>query len=71
MEAKGDAVICVRCAGRGWVEIIVHPFVGRRKRAGIARIRFGSGLVTDASFGLPAWMSYAEFERRIPAKDAP
>jgi hypothetical protein len=64
MEAKGDAVICVRCGGTGRQEIYIKPYTGRKERRGIKRVRAGSGLILDTP-GDSDWITYAEFKRQI------
>ena len=67
MEAKDEAVICIRCGGTGFQISNLKPFTKRRKRKGINRVRFGSGLFIDGVLE-EDWMSYKEFEKRIKSK---
>lgn len=64
MEAKNEAVVCINCTGTGMVEVEMKPFTGRKKRRGITKIRFGSGLILDNP-RKATWMTYVEFEKAI------
>jgi hypothetical protein len=66
MEAKGEAVVCVRCGGSGCRTINYTPFQGRKRRNGITKVRYGSGLILDNP-GKDAWMTYDEFKTKVKA----
>lgn len=66
MEAKDEAVICVRCGGSGCQTIRYTPFQGRKERRGIKRVRGGSGLIIDRP-NEKSWMTYAEFKEKVKA----
>lgn len=68
-EAKGEAVICVCCGGKGWRNHFYKPFVTRRKKKGIKFIRQSRGrfLMTGVG-GHGKTLTYAEFEKLIPCK---
>ncbi len=66
MEAKHQAVICVNCGGTGCKKIEVTKFIGRKRREGVTQIRGGSGTIMDDSRSAK-WVSYREFEEKIPA----
>lgn len=67
-EAQGEAVICVRCEGKGWVEYSYTPFTGRKRRVGVKSIRRSRGSFLATGFGgAGEAMSYAEFQRQIPS----
>lgn len=64
MERPGEFVICARCGGVGGYDYKYTPFLGRKRRRGVIRVRAGSGLITDRP-GPGGWFSYAEFARRV------
>lgn len=67
-EAKGDAVVCITCEGKGWIWHYYTPFTGRRKKTGIKKIRYSNGYMMAAGVGgFGEAMTYAEFEKTIPA----
>lgn len=66
-EGDGQAVVCVRCEGRGWVNYTYKLFAGRKKRRGVREIRYSRGSSIATGFGGQGEpMSYAQFEQRIP-----
>lgn len=67
MEAKGEAVVCVRCGGTGCRTISYKNFGGRKPRRGIKKVRFGSGLILDNP-GKDNWMTYEEFLTKVKVK---
>lgn len=66
MEGKDEAVICARCDGEGKQTLQYSEFTGRKKKAGVNKIRGGSGTILDNP-GKSAWMSYEQFEKLIPS----
>jgi hypothetical protein len=66
MEAEGEAVICASCSGTGAQELRYEEFTGRKRKNGVRKIRAGSGTILDNP-GRSAWITYEEFERKIPA----
>jgi DnaJ-class molecular chaperone len=66
MERPDEAVICVNCHGTGAKELSGKPFTGRKRKPGVSKIRGGSGTILDNP-GKSAWMSYAEFEQKVPS----
>lgn len=69
MERKGEAVVCVSCGGTGRQTIRYKEFERRKRRNGVSKIRFGSGLILDNP-GTDQWFSYREFEEKIKAPKA-
>ena len=65
MERDGEAVICVRCGGKGWVHLDYKEFTGRKRRNGVTKIRAGTGWITDNP-NKAKWMTYEEFKQKIP-----
>lgn len=65
MERDGEAVICVRCSGTGAQELRYNEFTSRKDKAGVRRVRAGSGTIIDNA-GAATWISYEEFKKRIP-----
>lgn len=63
-EAKGEAVVCVNCSGTGCRTISYKPFGGRKRRNGIEKIRFGSGLIIDNPTK-SSWMTYDQFKEKV------
>ena len=63
-EAKGEAVVCVSCKGTGCRTISYKPFGGRKRRNGITKVRFGSGLIIDNPTS-SSWMTYDEFKEKV------
>lgn len=66
MEGQGEAVICVRCSGSGAQELKYNEFTGRKDKAGVTKVRAGSGTILDDS-RKSTWISYEEFKQKIPA----
>lgn len=64
MEAKGEAVVCVSCRGTGCRTIKYKPFVERKRRNGIQKVRFGSGMILDDP-NKATWMTYDEFKEKV------
>lgn len=60
MESSDEAVVCVNCRGTGCAIVNLKPFIGRKKKRGIKKVRFGSGLAVDSPIG-SAWFPYEEF----------
>lgn len=68
-EAKGEAVICQACDGRGWYKYSFKKFKGRKKKAGIKTIRVSRGsFIATGVGGAGKSMTYAEFEKNFPEK---
>jgi hypothetical protein len=73
MERKDEAVVCVSCNGSGCHQITVDPgdqykaFNGRKRRNGVAKIRFGSGMILDDT-SRARWFTYSEFKEKVPEK---
>lgn len=67
MERTDEAVVCVSCGGKGYRVEKFRAFTGRRKRRGIKKIRFGSGMILDNP-SKSTWFSYEEFEKKIPSE---
>lgn len=65
MEADGEAVICVRCGGKGCQTAKLREFTGRKRKNGIKKIRAGSGLIIDNPKDAK-WISYNDFKKLIP-----
>ena len=65
MERKDEAVICVNCGGSGARPLNVKPFTGRKRKPGISKIRAGGGMIFDNP-EKAHWISYSEFESKIP-----
>lgn len=61
-EAKGEAVICLGCAGTGCEVLRYRPFVRRRGKRGIKSVRLSRGQSLAAGVGGhgPS-ITYAEF----------
>ena len=65
-EAPDEAVVCVPCQGRGWVEHRYKEFTGRKKRRGVKRIRLSQGCFIPAGVGGKGkHMTYEEFEKKV------
>ncbi len=65
-EGPGEAVICIRCGGKGWSYYTYTPFRGRKKREGITKIRLSRGsLIVTGVGGIGSFISYEEFEQNI------
>lgn len=61
-ESKGEAVICVCCAGTGKEIFKYKPFVKRKTMRGIHSIRFSRGLFIGTGVGpVGKSMTYQEF----------
>jgi hypothetical protein len=65
MEHKGEAVVFVRCGGKGYQIISAREFTGRKHKNGVEKIRGGSGTILDDSRNAK-WITYDEFRKRIP-----
>lgn len=66
-EAKGEAVVCLRCQGSGSVIHKHVPFAGRKKRRGITIIRVSAGtFVATGVGGTGKSMTYKDFESAYP-----
>lgn len=65
MEGPGHAVVCTNCAGTGCATVRLKPFEGRKRKNGIKKVRFGSGLIAD-NFGESVWFSYKDFLEKVP-----
>ncbi len=64
-EGDGEAVVCVRCGGKGWVVIEYTEFTGRKRRKGVKTIKLSRGsFVLTGVGGHGESMTYAEFEER-------
>ena len=63
-ERKDEAVVCSCCKGRGWYYVYLKPFIRRRLRKGIKKIRFGSGLFIDKPTE-KSWFTYKEFLKKV------
>lgn len=61
-EAKGTAVVCVRCGGTGCETITYRPFVVRRRREGVETVRWSRGSLLATGVGVVGEsIAYAEF----------
>ena len=68
-EAKGTAVICQECEGKGWHWLSYKPFVTRAKRKGIKSISISRGTFLPTGVGkVGESMTYAQFEAKFPDK---
>lgn len=68
-EGKGEAVICCRCDGKGWVFHHFNTFEGRKKKRGIKTVRKSQGeFILTGMGGTGDSMTYAEFEKQFPVK---
>ena len=65
MEREGEAVICIRCGGKGSQTLAFREFTGRKRKNGVQKIRSGSGTILDNPQGAK-WISYEEFRKLIP-----
>jgi len=64
MEAKDEAVVCVTCRGSGATTITGREYTGRKRKNGVKKIRFGSGMILDNP-SKSKWMTYEEFKNSI------
>ena len=59
---EGEAVICVICEGSGCMVIKYKPFIKRRRKAGVKRVRISAGrFIGSRVGGVGSFMSYKEF----------
>jgi hypothetical protein len=76
-EGNGRAVVCLDCNGTACKEIEYRPFSGRVRPNGMGRldhlkIQQSSGrLIIGPIGGAGEEMSYEEFRKRFPTKEAP
>ena len=64
MEAKGTAVVCVRCDGTGCAKISYTPFTKRHGRHGIKTVSRSRGSFIATGVGPTGEsISYAEFAK--------
>ncbi len=65
-EAKGEAVICLGCGGRGWIDFKYKEFTGRKRKSGIKTISQSRGTLIATGVGaVGKSMTYDEFEQKI------
>lgn len=65
-EAKGTAVVCLRCEGKGWEWHHYKTFEGRKKLKGIKEIQVSRGSSILCCGGTGKAMTYKEFEAKFP-----
>lgn len=71
-EARGTAVVCLRCNGQGWETSSFRKFEGRKRRKGIKSISTSRGTFIATGVGaVGKSMTYAEFEASHPVKLPP
>ena len=64
MEAKGEAVVCVRCDGTGCAKLSYTPFIKRHAKRGITTVRQSRGTFIATGVGPTGdGISYAEFAK--------
>ncbi len=64
-EGKGEAVVCIRCQGKGWSTIRYREFTGRRKLNGVKSIRVSRGsFIATGVGGKGDAMTYEQFEKK-------
>lgn len=68
-EAVGEAVICVRCYGKGVAQFQYTPFTGRKGKRGIKKVSVSQGTFIGTGVGAVdgTSMTYAEFQKKIPS----
>jgi len=65
-EAKGEAVICLRCDGQGADLISYTPFTGRKAKKGVKSIRRSAGGFLPMNMGgTGPTMTYQEFKKAV------
>jgi len=63
-EAKGEAVVCLRCGGTGCATIYYTPFEKRKNRRGINIVRLSRGGFLATGVGaVGESITYAEFKK--------
>lgn len=68
-EAKGEAVICHRCNGQGWVSHSFNTFTFRKRLKGVKTIRESRGtFIATGVGGTGDPMTYIEFEKKYPQR---
>lgn len=66
-EPEGTAVVCLQCAGTGWLDFQYREFTGRKKRRGVKRICLSRGSFIATGVGeVGEPMTYKEFEKKYP-----
>lgn len=70
-EGPGEAVVCVYCQGKGWIEHQYKEFTGRKKRKGVNKIRLSQGcFIATGAGGKGRNMTYEEFEKKFKEKQS-
>lgn len=63
-EAKGEAVICLSCNGKGWSNYKYKEFTGRKMKQGIKKITCSRGAFIATGVGaVGKSMTYEEFKQ--------
>lgn len=66
-ESKGEAVVCLGCAGSGCVTKTYTEFTGRKKKSGITTVRLSRGAFAATGIGGHGQaMTYSQFEKKFP-----
>jgi hypothetical protein len=66
-EGKGEAVVCIRCQGKGWSTIRYREFTDRKKLKGVKSIRLSRGtFIATGVGGQGNAMTYEQFEKKYP-----
>jgi len=63
-EAKGEAVVCLRCGGTGCAKVYYVPFTARRNRRGIKTVRrLRGGFLATGVGPTGGEVTYAQFKK--------
>jgi hypothetical protein len=71
-EPEGEAVVCTRCTGKGWINLYYAEFNGRRRHPGVETVNYGPSYFVrpiipgNAKDTFDEQMTYSEFEANFP-----